>query len=73
MLGMEFQKGLSGAVSEKEKEANLVIGDAINNLKTVQSFGYEDLIVKKYKSILEPIYKATICKHIKAGISFGFS
>jgi len=35
MMGMEFQKGLSGEVNEKEKAANLVIGDAINNLKTV--------------------------------------
>ena len=70
---MEFQKGLSGATSDQEKVANLIIGDAINNLKTVQSFGYEELIVAKYISILEPIYKATIKKHIKAGISFGFS
>lgn len=53
--------------------ANLLIGDAINNLKTVQSFGYEELIVEKYKATLKPIYDATIKKHIKAGISFGFS
>lgn len=73
MMGMEFQKGLSGEVNEKEKAANLVIGDAINNLKTVQSFGYENLIVKQYLGILEPIYNATRMKHIKAGIAFGFS
>lgn len=34
-IGMEFEKGLTGATSEKEKDANLLIGDAINNFKTV--------------------------------------
>lgn len=36
----------------KEDEANLLMGDAINNFKTVQSFGYEDLIVEEYKELL---------------------
>jgi ABC-type multidrug transport system fused ATPase/permease subunit len=45
-IGMELQKGLAGATGEAEKAANLLIGDAINNFKTVQSFGYEHLIVK---------------------------
>jgi hypothetical protein len=29
------------------------MGDAINNFKTVQSFGHEDLIVEEYKALLE--------------------
>jgi len=32
---MEFEKGLSGATADTEKAANLLIGDAINNFKTV--------------------------------------
>jgi ATP-binding cassette subfamily B (MDR/TAP) protein 1 len=72
-VGMEFQKGLSGATGDMEKAANLLIGDAINNFKTVQSFGYEHLILKKYKEIIDPILAMSKAKHCKAGIAFGFS
>ena len=41
------------------KEANLLCGDAIINYKTVQSFGNEKLVVKKYKEYLEPLYEKT--------------
>lgn len=72
-ITMEFEKGLSGATVDMEKKANLLIGDAVNNFKTVQSFGYEELIVKKYQSFIDPIYKASRNKHLKGGISYGFS
>ena len=70
---MEFEKGLSGATADSEKQANLLIGDSINNFKTVQSFGYEELLVKKFVSYIRPIYLAGRIKHIKSGIAFGFS
>ena len=70
---MEFEKGLTGATADTEKQANLLIGDAINNFKTVQSFGNEDLIVEKYISFVRPIYEAGKSKHIKSGLAFGFS
>ena len=72
-MGFAIEKGLVSSVNEAEKAANLLIGDAINNFKTVQSFGYENLIVRKYAILLEPIYEANKKKHIKAGIAFGFS
>lgn len=72
-MGVMVEKGLVGSVDEMEKAANLLIGDAINNFKTVQSFGHENLLVKKYISLLEPIYSANKTKQIKAGIAFGFS
>jgi ATP-binding cassette subfamily B (MDR/TAP) protein 1 len=72
-IGMEFEKGLSGATADSEKQANLLIGDSINNFKTVQSFGYEELLVKKFISYIKPIYLAGRVKHIKSGIAFGFS
>lgn len=50
-----------------------MIGDSINNFKTVQSFGYEHLILKKYKSYIDPIFAMSKAKHFKAGIAFGFS
>lgn len=34
-ITMEFEKGLTGATGDSEKQANLLIGDAINNFKTV--------------------------------------
>lgn len=72
-IAMEFEKGLSGATADSEKQANLLIGDAINNFKTVQSFGYEELIVKKFVSYIRPIYVAGKTKHLKSGIAYGFS
>jgi len=72
-IGMEFEKGLSGATGDAEKQANLLVGDAIQNFKTVQSFGYEHLIVEKYNSFIRPIFLAGRAKHIKSGIAFGFS
>ena len=72
-ISMEFEKGLSGATADSEKQANLLIGDAINNFKTVQSFGYEELIVNKFISYIKPIYDSSKAKHIKSGISYGFS
>jgi len=72
-MGVLLEKGISGSVNEAEKAANLLIGDAINNFKTVQSFGHERLIVEKYVTFLRPIYKANRKKHILSGIAFGFS
>ena len=72
-ISMEFEKGLSGATADSEKQANLLIGDAINNFKTVQSFGYEELIVKKFISYIKPIYDSSKAKHVKSGIAYGFS
>lgn len=54
-IAMEFEKGLAGATADSEKKANLLIGDAINNFKTVQSFGFENLVIDEYVSLIEPI------------------
>lgn len=35
IIQVEFEKGLTGATVESEKQANLLLGDAINNFKTV--------------------------------------
>ena len=36
------------------REANLLCGDAILNYRTVQSFGYEHLVVETYRKLLYP-------------------
>ena len=35
-----------------EEEANILLGDSINNFKTIQSFAHEDLILEHYKNLL---------------------
>jgi len=35
IVAMEFEKGYEGVQGEESKKADLVIGDAINNFKTV--------------------------------------
>ena len=45
---METQKGLSDGQEDTNKDAILLCGDAILNYKTIQSFGNENLIVRKY-------------------------
>jgi len=59
--------------SELEKEANLLCGDAIINYKTVQSFGHEEMLVKKYEELLQPIHKKAMFRSITSGAAFGFS
>lgn len=70
---MKFQKGLTEQTGDMNKEANLLCGDAIINYKTVQSFGNEKLVVKKYREYLEPLYEKTCIGHLKAGLAFGIS
>ena len=48
-LGAQIQTGLVAQQNELNKDADLLCGDAIINYKTVQSFGYEDKIVEKYR------------------------
>ena len=72
-MGMEFQKGLTTGTDDLSKEANLLCGDAITNYKTVQSFGYEDLVVAKYKEMMFPVFSLTKKAHLKTGFAFGLS
>lgn len=51
-LEMKFMQGLTEDSNELLKEANLLCGDAIINYKTVQSFGFEEEIVKVYDEFL---------------------
>lgn len=56
-----------------QKEANLLCGDVIVNYKTSQSFGHEDLLVKKYEELLSVPHNLTVAAQLKAGIAFGIS
>ena len=60
--------------SVEKTEAELMLGDAINNYKTVQSFGYEEAIVDIYKGLLAPGEEAghanNLCNSLIYGASF---
>lgn len=58
---------------DSQKEANLLCGDCIVNYKTVQSFGNEEQLVKKYKELLVSDHKTSMTKGIKSGAAFGCS
>lgn len=70
-IGMEFQKGLTNEQKNSGSQADLLCGDSIMNYKTVQSMGYEKMIIEKYKEFQLPAVKAAMAKHFKAGFGFG--
>jgi len=70
---MMFQNGLTNVGGDDEKAANLLIGDAINNFKTVQSFGHEELVVKQFINLVMPIAEKSKKEALKASFAFGFS
>jgi ABC-type transport system involved in Fe-S cluster assembly fused permease/ATPase subunit len=55
------------------KEADLLAGDAISNYKTVQSFANEDMIVARYRKLMEPVNAVTLTQNVKIGFGFGVS
>lgn len=74
MLDMEVQKDIQLKMNENMKMANLLCGDAIINFRTVQSFGYEELIVKTYKDLLQSgSRQQTSSSFLKTGLAFGFA
>ena len=43
----------------------------MTNYKTIQSFGNNEQIIKKYEDLMRPVYKSTTTAHIQTGLSFG--
>jgi len=66
-------EGQDSEESKDEKEASLLVGDAIINYKTVQSFGYPEMISKKYIDWIAPAQKASCKKQALTGVAFGIS
>jgi len=50
-----------------------LIGDAINNFKTVQSLGHEELVVKQLREIIMPVAQKSKKEALKSSLAFGFS
>jgi ABC-type transport system involved in Fe-S cluster assembly fused permease/ATPase subunit len=52
-MTVEWESFIKNKSAEKT-ESEIMLGDSINNFKTVQSFGHEDMIVGHYQDLLEP-------------------
>lgn len=55
LLQARMSTGQLNFATKEMTEPNLLLGDSIMNFRTVQSFGYEELIVKKYVEMMKPI------------------
>ena len=55
------------------KPANLLCGDCIINYKTVQSLGYENMIIEKYETLLSRTRADFICNKVLIGLALGFA
>ena len=52
-INAKFQAGMSNVDEGAYKDANLLAGDAINNYRTVASFGHDNLLVKEYERYID--------------------
>ena len=71
LIAAKVQHGVGQQVGDLAKEANLLAGDAMTNYKTIQSFGNNEQIIKKYEDLMRPVYESTTTAHIQTGLSFG--
>jgi len=64
---------MSQVDDESIKEANLLAGDAINNFRTIMSFGNTEMVVKKFDDLLEDSHKSAVKNAHVIGFLYGFS
>jgi hypothetical protein len=59
--------------SVEKTESEIMLGDSINNFKTIQSFGHEKVIVDAYEALLLPAKqegrKTACCNAVIVGFS----
>lgn len=72
-INAKFQSGMSSSDDDAYKDANLLAGDAINNYRTVASFGHDYLVVNKYHEYIKIPERTQLKKAHCIGFWFGFS
>jgi ATP-binding cassette, subfamily B (MDR/TAP), member 1 len=70
---MEFQTGFSDKSDAAYKESSNLIMESMVNIRTVSSFGYENVIFNKYEQKLVEPFNLAVKKGNISGIMFGFS
>jgi ATP-binding cassette subfamily B (MDR/TAP) protein 1 len=70
---MSFNAGFSDKTDSAYKDSSSLITEAMVNIRTVTSFGYEDMIVRKYEQKLILPMSIAVKKGNISGILFGLS
>lgn len=64
-------EGFSAQTDESYKDSIAFVGEAVNNMRTVASFGTEEALLKSFSKQLDKPLKSAIRKGNLAGIAFG--
>jgi len=69
----KFSQGFSAATDDAYKDSAAFVAEAVNNMRTVASFGKEEKLLENYSLKLEKPLKAAVKKGNLSGIFFGLS
>jgi len=69
----KFNQGFSEATDDAYKDSAAFVAEAVNNMRTVASFGKEEKLLENYSLKLEKPLKAAVKKGNLSGIFFGLS
>ena len=72
-IQMAFQTGFSDKTDEAYKDSSNLIMEAMINIRTVSSFGYEGIVAKRYDEKMQEPYVLAIKKGNISGFFFGLS
>lgn len=73
MISQNRKSGFSDKTDEIYKESSNLIVECMSNIRTVESFGYEDIVLRKYDQKLEEPMKIGIKKGNVSGLLFAVS
>jgi len=69
----KFNQGFSAATDDAYKDSAAFVAEAVNNMRTVASFGKEDKLLENYSLKLQKPLKAAVKKGNLSGLFFGLS
>lgn len=72
-IQMAFSTGFSDKTDAAYKDSSNLIMEAMVNIRTVSSFGYEGIVAKRYDEKMEEPYRLAIKKGNASGFFFGLS
>ncbi len=73
VIQMKFTTGFSDKSDAAYKESAQLIMESMMNIRTVSSFGYENVMFHKYERKLEEPFNLAVKKGNCSGLLFGFS
>lgn len=72
-IQMAFSTGFSDKTDAAYKDSSNLIMEAMINIRTVSSFGYEGIVAKRYDEKMEEPYALAVKKGNASGFFFGLS